>query len=152
MVGRGFLLFSFERLTGRFGFCTLVVEAQRVRVEAKSDGREMPVNEEPTVLTLNPGGMVQETAGEVAEPVGGRKVMSIWLEFEIGSTKAHSVRLRRAYQLALVAATNALKTELLSDVTSVTSRMTYGYRHLEGDMITWHPNGIDLEEDSDDEA
>lgn len=75
---------------------------------------------------------------ELAEPVGGRKILRIILEFEVGGSKNHSGRLKEAYLAAVSSAGEAVRNVMLNgSVSHVTSRMTYDYRHMEGAEVKW---------------
>lgn len=74
----------------------------------------------------------------IAEASGGRKVLSITIEFEVGAKKTHNTRLKEAYKAAVKAADSAVRDILLDDsITGLMSRMVYDYRHLEGSMVPW---------------
>ena len=75
---------------------------------------------------------------EVAEHAQGHKVLRIVMEFKINNKKTHSGRLKEAYLAAVQAADEALRTVLLKNsIKGLTTQMTYGYRQLEGNEITW---------------
>lgn len=89
--------------------------------------------EEPRHLTTQ----VEETV----EATGGRKVLMITLDFDLGPKKTHATRLKEAYHAAVQAADRAVRDVLLEgSVTGLRTRMQYDYRHLEGTFVGWDMN------------
>lgn len=89
---------------------------------------------------------------ETVEATGGRKVLMITLDFDLGPKKTHATRLKEAYHAAVAAADRAVRDVLLEgSVIGLRTRMQYDYRHLEGTFVGWDMAvAANEEEDSDD--
>lgn len=76
---------------------------------------------------------------ELAEAMGGEHIMSVSIELAFSGTKIHNSRIKDAYRRIVHAAVKAASTAFLSGtkISRVTSKMSYGYRQLEGASITW---------------
>lgn len=91
------------------------------------------------------------------EATGGRKVLMITMDFDLGPKKTHATRLKEAYHAAVAAADKAVREILLEgSIVGLRTRMQYDYRHLEGTFVGWDiPTdgiGTDMDGEEDDLA